>query len=262
MHALSGVSRTINDPLYLRWALKLAQTAHQGFTYTTSEGARRMYWKMSIDLSHPHVQFMGQQDPLDGYITYNELQAATRNFRNSPDLLNINPEIQDMAQICRGMSWVTDDPLGIGGLLSDSLKIAQLKIKSPTSDEMTDTKYEKLLQNMLESALIGLKSYSQRNPQNFPAEYRLAFREMGLSIGIKGVEYLYNILESNKNQFEQYNIHQHIIKALLDYMPLAFSLESFWLKDENRKSNTWTEHREINMVMLATSLAPGGFLRI
>jgi hypothetical protein len=31
---------------------------------------------------------------------------------------------------------------------------------------------------------------------------------------------------------------------------------------ENRKSHTWTDHLEINMVMFATSLAPNGFLSI
>jgi len=157
------------------------------------------------------------------------------------------------------MSWLTDDPLGIGGLLSDSLKIGQLLTKNDASNLK---RYEDLLINLLQSALFGLELYSRNNPPDLPADYRLAFREMGLSIGIKGVEYLYNILKLNKTNFERYNIHKQISKSLLDYMPLAVSLEDFWLNDENQKSNTWTEHREINMVMLATSLAPCGFLRI
>jgi len=36
-----------------------------------------MYWKMSIDLSYPLVVSMGHQAPLDGFITYNQLQATT-----------------------------------------------------------------------------------------------------------------------------------------------------------------------------------------
>lgn len=35
-----------------------------------------MYWKMSIDLSSPLVPSMGQHDPLDGLITYLQLQAT------------------------------------------------------------------------------------------------------------------------------------------------------------------------------------------
>ena len=115
---------------------------------------------------------------------------------------------------------------------------------------------------MLESALTGLKYYSRNNPLDFPAVYRLAFREMGLSIGIKGIEYLHKILLANENLFKHYSILKQNIEALLDYVPLALSLENFWLDNKNRKSSTWTDHREINMVMLATSLLPCGFLRI
>ena len=45
-------------------------------------------------------------------------------------------------------------------------------------------------------------------------------------------------------------------------MPLRKKIEQFWTDGKNREADTWIEHREINMVMLATSLAPRGFLRI
>jgi hypothetical protein len=45
-------------------------------------------------------------------------------------------------------------------------------------------------------------------------------------------------------------------------VPLREEIEQFWTEDGNRESSTWIEHREINMVMLATSLAPGRFLAI
>jgi hypothetical protein len=50
------------------------------------------------------------------------------------------------------------------------------------------------------------------------------------------------------------------IAALMRYRPLAESIEAFWLEPANREGGTWTEHRDINTVMLATSLAPEGFL--
>jgi len=37
---------------------------------------------------------------------------------------------------------------------------------------------------------------------------------------------------------------------------------AYWLEGRNREAETWREHREINMVMLATSLAPNGFLSL
>lgn len=147
--------------------------------------------------------------------------------------------------------------MGIGGLLSDALRVAQLIIKPSNSFDL-----EILLEDLLTSALIGLESYVQNNPPDFPAVYRLAFQEMGLSIGIKGVGYLDSLIESNKDKFKEHHFLRRRVEALQKYIPLGVSLENFWLKDEHRKSNTWKEHREINMVMLATSLVPCGFLGI
>lgn len=254
MHALNRVSEITEDPVYIKWAVELAQAAHAGFTYS-APGGKRMYWKMSIDLKRPQMPSMGQHDPLDGYITYNELQAASKDFLLSlPDLTS---EIDDMAEICHGLSLVTDDPLGIGGLLFDALRVTQLMIKSNDSSNL-----EIILQDLLTSALLSLESYVQNNPLDFPAEYRLAFREMGLSIGIKGVNYLYSLVESGEDKFKEPGFIHRRVEVLQEHVPLAESLENFWLKDENRKSNTWMEHQEINMVMLATSLAPCGFLEI
>jgi len=44
------------------------------------------------------------------------------------------------------------------------------------------------------------------------------------------------------------------------YVTLKETIEAFWLEGKNRESVTWTEHRDINTVMLATSLGPDGFL--
>lgn len=37
---------------------------------------KRMYWKMSVDLSRPQVPSMGHHDPLDGYISYKAIQVG------------------------------------------------------------------------------------------------------------------------------------------------------------------------------------------
>ena len=57
-----------------------------------------------------------------------------------------------------------------------------------------------------------------------PADHRLAFRELGLAIGL--------------------------------------AAESFWLLPEHRQVRTWLDHEDINDVMLATSLVPEGFLML
>ncbi len=263
MHALHGVSRVTGNPTYNLWAVELAQTAHAKFTYLPPGGGqKRMYWKMSIDLNYPLVHSMGQHDPLDGLLTYSEVQlTAARNSGQQPQP-NLDAEIGDMIDICRGKSWATDDPLGIGGLLSDTSRIAQLMI-------MGSFPYKSLLETILDSALLGVDSFVKSGSLEFPADYRLAFRELGLSIGFKGVKKLLGLINDNPGLFKGESSLNKIesslkqqIEALMEYTALEESIERFWMNSKNREANTWTEHQEINMVMLATSLAPEGFLTI
>jgi hypothetical protein len=50
------------------------------------------------------------------------------------------------------------------------------------------------------------------------------------------------------------------IEPLMKHTPLIQKIESFWLSPEHRKVESWTAHGDINGVMLATSLVPGGYL--
>lgn len=260
MHALNCVSRATGDTTYTRWAMELAKTAHARFTYSSPYGRKRMYWKMSIDLSRPLVSSMGQHDPLDGFVTYNELQAAAaRDFPDSPELC-LMPEIADMARICRGINLPTDDPLGIGGLLFDASRIAQLMTGGGIKSGIKNINLPGLLENVLNSALIGVKAFRGSETLGYPAGYRLAFRELGLSIGLAAVEDLAKWMEENPDLGP--GQLKPRVEELMGYMPLRKKIEEFWTDSKNWEANTWIEHREINMVMLATSLAPRGFLRI
>lgn len=66
MHALDRLACATDRPKLNLWARELAVTAHRAFTYSKGP-RRRMYWKMSIDLTRPLVASMGQHDPLDGF---------------------------------------------------------------------------------------------------------------------------------------------------------------------------------------------------
>ena len=254
MHALNCAARATRDTTYSRWAIELAKAAHARFTYAPLYGGRkRMYWKMSIDLTRPLVASMGQHDPLDGFVTYKELEAeAARDFQDSPPL-DLKPEIADMAKICRGIRLPTDDPLGIGGLLFDASRIAQLMTKGAISNT-------NLLENVLGSALLGVKAFERSETLAYPAGYRLAFRELGLSIGLAAVEDLEKWIEENP-ELGRSQLKSSVVE-LMGYVPLRKKIEQFWTDGKNREANTWIEHCEINMVMLATSLAPDGFLMI
>jgi hypothetical protein len=232
MHALNRVSRVTGDLTYNRWALELAKTAHDRFTYVPSFGAqKRMYWKMSIDLSYPLVPSMGQHDPLDGFITYNQLQASEVKDPERAMWPDLNVEIADIAGICKGKRWVTDDPLGIGGLLFDAFRVAQLIVNK--NFEKTD-----LVEILLEDALLGQEAHARTNPLKLPADYRLAFRELGLSIGFRAVEKLRGLIEENPAIFSQQHIQHSRIKALMRYAPLAETIETFWLSNKPTRTET------------------------
>lgn len=248
MHALHRVSCVTGDVTYTGWAVELARAVHARFSYVPAWGGpKRLYWKMSIDLSRPLVPSMGQHDPLDGLVTYCELQSSP-GFNNE-----LQGEIADMAAICRGMELATDDPLGIGGLLCDASRITRLIIRGTWTDTA-------LLEAVVEAALLGLEAFTAADPLRESARYRLAFRELGLSIGLKGIEHVLQCIAQHPELFGQKNVLAERAAALIGYLPLAERIEMFWLDGKNRADATWSEHREINMVMLATCLAPEEFL--
>lgn len=260
MHALHRVSRVTGDTTYHIWAMELAEAAHAKFTYVPASGGQKyMYWKMSIDLSRPLVQSMGQHDPLDGFITYSQLQMFVPEGSEKKRYPDLSEEINNMGDICKGKSWVTDDPLGIGGLLCDSYRAAQMI----ASGEFKETD---LLGTMLGSALLGLEPFESMNPRmhplQLPVEYRLAFRELGLSIGMRAARRLYDLVKERPDMFSKKSSVYRYIEMLMHFTPLIEMIESFWLDRDNQEAGIWRDHQDINMVMLATSLTPDGFLTV
>ena len=256
MHALNRVSRVTGESIYNRWAIELGKTVHARFTYVPSFGGQKcMYWKMSIDLTYPLVLSMGHHDPLDGLITYLELQASGEDDSGKSERLDLSAEIADMVNICEGKSWLTDDPLGLGELLSIAYKLAQLIINE-------DFENAELLDVLVASSLIGLQSYERRNTLTHPSDYRLAFRELGLSIGLHAIERLKGL--TNRMPGDS-SIKQRLhgrMDNLVRYTRFGDIIEAFWLQSPSRQSESWLAHRDINMVMLATSLAPDGYISI
>jgi hypothetical protein len=198
---------------------------------------------------------MGHHDPLDGFITYSQLQAISAKYSERSTWLDLHAEIADMANMCKGKSWVTDDPLGIGELLGSAYKAGQLMV----SGYLEQTA---LLEVLVGSSLPGLESYGRKNPLRVPADDRLAFRELGLSIGLRAAERLERLIEENLRLFNKKLPLHSQIKRLMRYRSFSEIIEMFWLKDANREADSWIAHRDINMVMLATSLAPDGYLTL
>lgn len=249
MHALDQAGRATQRPVLNLWARELAETAQRAFTRPPVDGVPRMHRKTSIDSTHP-LPAMARHDPLDGYITCLELRStasALANAANGPDL---EAQAEAFAAMLHQSLWATTDPLGIGGLLSDAFRLAQLMRQGVPADP-------RLLEALLASAFAGLWHYAPSGPTG-PAERRLAFRELGLAIGLHAVESLQEMAEGEGTIFSAES--RSMLLSLLGHVPLGKAIESFWLDPGHRGADTWFEHRDLNEVMLATSLAPEGFL--
>lgn len=256
MHALYCVFRETGRDDYLRWALELAKTAHRAFTYTSAAGAvPRMFWKMSIDLSRPLVDTMGQHDPLDGLITFMQLHSAARGLSDMPVELSLEPEIAVMRRMSGGLQSATRDPLGIGGLLGDACRLAQL-IDLYRLEEM------ERLATLLRDIEYSLQAFVAQNPLGEPAQYRLAFRELGLAIGLQAIGGLHALVMDNPRNFSTADPITALLGGLSGFQHLHEIIEDFWCEPVHRMSQTWRQHADINDVMLATALSPDGFLQL
>jgi hypothetical protein len=84
-------------------------------------------------------------------------------------------------------------------------------------------------------------------PEGEPrSSHRLAFRELGLAIGLSVVASMEDLGSPWTDQ-------------LARFAPLREEIESFWLRPEHRRTVAWREHANINDAMLATCLAPTGY---
>lgn len=248
MYTLNRVYLATGDAIYNLWAIELAKTAHRAFVYTDHSGRKRIYWKMSIDLSYPLVVSMGLHDPLDGFTVYCELQAYAP---RDPLWPSLSKEIEEIEGILRGVELATDDPLGIGTLLWDAYTLARL-ISYRSIDRID------MLVDILDAALLSLELYLTGRQSILPSSGRLAFRELGLSIGLKALDRLFRLVRSGS--FPRDDRMDYILESLRYYMRLADRIDRYWLNSRSRGDYAWRKYEDINMVMLATSLAPDGFL--
>ena len=238
MHALDQTTRATHDLKFNCWARDLAAVAYQAFVHSSGSGRdpNRLYWKMSIDLSRPLVASMGQHDPLDGVVTFLQLLATPNDDCVSAPLNSAIAELESMIDP-EGLG--TDDPLGIGGLLIDAFRLAQLNDRGD------------LFEAVLVAALAGLREYIHEPDLREAANRRLAFRELGLAIGLAAVQML--VVDAGPRL-------RPLVDELGKFALFRDGFEKFWLQPENQRSETWQQHLDINEVMLATSLAPRGFL--
>ena len=212
---------------------------------TGAGGARRLAWKESIDLSRPLVPSSGHLDPLDLLVNLIDLRAATIDVQAErwPDL---EAPIAEAATLCAGVRWATDDALGIGGLLLATVRLARRVAAGESA-------WRSLLAALVADSVQSLAWFGRGEPLRLPATVRLGFRELGLAIGLHGVERLAARAELAETVAGG-------ATALREAVPLAARIEATWSDPAARREPSWSEHRDIDEVMLATSLAPAGYL--
>jgi hypothetical protein len=237
MHALDQMARFSGEARFNLQARELAEVAFRRFSYRLRPGGPlRLRWKMSIDLSRPLVPSMGQHDAVEGYVTCAQLRATAAKVgaREGPDL---GDALAGFASMLEGADLATTDPLGIGGLLIDACRVAQLLRERGFPEEA-------LLGRLLEAALEGLRDPSATLDLGLPASRRLAFRELGLALGLHGVE-----------KMEE-------ARGFAPWFALAERIESFWIDPRNQVAPSFVAHRDINEVMLASTLVPDGCVEL
>lgn len=235
-HALHQMWMVSAEGRYQKWAAELMRSAVQHFRIPG--GLPRLAWKMSVDLGHSLVPQTGHHDPLDGWITVLVLLEVQNNEALS--------ELADeLALMCRGPDWTTDDTLGLGGLLFDATRLSQLTPNKLINSEML---------KVLRCTLSGLTHFSQNGTLSVPAGRRLGFRELGLAAGLHGLDLL------RENLGPEQPDARACCEDLRRYLPVAQQIEDFWLQPDHRFQSSWRDHQDINDVMLVSSLlAPAIF---
>lgn len=252
MQALDQLAWSTRSPVYNLWGRELADAAFRAFTYVEGGRGRRMYWKMSVDLSCPLVPSMGQHDVLDGYVTYLELRRTASELGGAagPDL---GAELAAFRSMLDVQDLATPDPLGIGGLLVNAFRLDRMVRTKVVADDG-------LLEALLVNAHGGLHEYQPAVSLRYPVTRRLAFRELGLSIGLCAAR----VMNERTQREVVGNLRRPHFRTVFDalgpYFAAADAINRFWLHPEHQASRTWLEHRDINEVMLATALVPQGVL--
>jgi hypothetical protein len=251
MHALLQIGKHTGETMYFNQAAELIIGIHNKFTHR-QHGTFRMYWKMSCDLTRWQVPSMGHHDPLDGFLTYSDVYQHITDKSLKEQLIN---PIQDLETICKGKDWYTNDPLGLGGIMSDSLRVYGLY------KNQNDEKFLQLLGTLLADSHKGIANYSNKNHLNYPVKYRLAFREFGVSIGTEALRSLtFKILLNETDQKKYKEVLNQTLQILEKALPLRNNINTFWDQENNRNADSWKDHGDINNVMWCCTMMPDGFL--
>ena len=256
MHALCRAASITGDPKYAKWAGELAQKSFEASLRRSASGDTvGVYWKMSTDLSRPLVPAVGLHDALDGFITFWETRYAIATMQDHLEVDDLRQAIETLSALCQHKDWTTDDPLGLGGLLFDACRLCQLLRDEYVTEIL-------LLEEVMQACRNGLTALLASRYLDRPTAPRLAFRELGLAIGLKALPIVAHTVKRDSSRFASRPLLPRIIELLLPYESLSGDIIRVWLPHAQHQEEGWQAHQDINDVMLATALIPNMVLSV
>ncbi len=91
-----------------------------------------------------------------------------------------------------------------------------------------------------------------------PVSRRLAFRELGLAIGLQAIARTEKDARAGIHSDSNGAQVRYLLDSLAAHASLGLIIQRFWLDPAHRRHPTWTAHVDINDVMLTTSLLSAG----
>ncbi len=239
---------------FLDSARELAHAMHASFVFEAWPGGpKRIQWKMSIDLTRPQVHASGLADMLDGMATFASLEAAFEAVfeeANMPDPV-LARAIAELRAMCDAAgTFATVDPLALGGLLLDVSRLVHLAASGALARDLA---YDRLVERLLVDIDRGLEAFDRSGALFTAIDRRLAFRELGLAIGLQSIGRLGATARCSTALVAAIAPR---IDALARYIPLSERIERAWLEPSAQATEGWQSHVDINEVMLAACLLP------
>ena len=111
---------------------------------------------------------------------------------------------------------------------------------------------EQLTGNLLAGTAGGLEQYLSEEPLRAPASQRLAFRELGLAIGLSALPTIAAQAERSPSLAAAIEPH---LTSLMERRTVGSQVVEFWSDPEHHNASSWRDHRDINEVMLVTALS-------
>lgn len=172
MFALNRLAKASGEKRWNDLAIQLAKAVHPAFVYDGESARPRMYWKVSVDLSHPLVRSEGNLDPIDGFVVFRLLQGG-----DGEESKVLEREIGEYKKIVdrKWKGYGSDDPLDLG------MTMWTTHFFGKGSDDET----EEWSRHLLNAAKSDTERLFDAGYFDRGLRRRLAFREFGTCLGMR-----------------------------------------------------------------------------